>query len=225
MLAVTPTGPSRGTGPVQLGWPAALTALTALATLAVIGVVAVVVAAGGEAPTATAPVSFGVDAAGLATWTRGAGDWSISDGTVRVAHDRRRPIAAYRDVGTTDLSASVTLPTPVVGAGLAFRVVDDRNFWLWSPALAPGSFTLVHVEDAFPRVVASSMANPDASGAAVTISIHAAGPRLELLVDGNVVLIATDDHPAGAGAGLGVRAVTRTVATFTDLVITPDPTS
>ena len=146
-------------------------------------------------------------------------DRSTAAGVARVTHDRVRPVAAYVDTGSVDLSAEVVLPDAVAGAGLAFRVVDDRNFWLWAPALTRGSFTLVHVDDGFPRVVASS--DQVGTGDGVVIGVHAHGPTLELLVNASVVLTAVDDAPAGTGAGLGVRAVTTRAATFDDLTLTP----
>jgi hypothetical protein len=81
-------------------------------------------------------------------------------------------------------------------------VVDADDLWLWvaSPDLA--TVGLVRVVDGKATAVANSGITVQEPG--MTIGINVAGPTIELLANGVVVLTATDDSPAtGTGLGLG----------------------
>jgi hypothetical protein len=140
---------------------------------------------------------------GVGPWAIGRGAWATADGAAVLGQaDAAGSSVAWFDAGTPDLRAEVTLPELVSGAGLAFRVVDADDLWMWvvSPDLA--TVGLVRVEGGVATAVANAGIVVQEPG--MTIGVHLAGPTIELLANGVVVLTATDDSPAtGTGLGLG----------------------
>lgn len=153
---------------------------------------------------------------GVGPWAIGRGAWATTDGTAVLSQaDPAGASVAWFDAGTPDLRAEVTLTDLVSGAGLAFRVVDADDLWLWvvSPDLA--TVGLVRVEGGVARAVANAGIVVQEPG--MTIGVHLAGPTIELLANGVVVLTATDDSPT-TGTGLGLGALTDIApARFDDL--------
>lgn len=145
---------------------------------------------------------------GAGSFTTGPGTWVTAKGrALLVTGDRRLPNLAFVDLGTADARVQARLTDPVQGAGLAFRVRDARNFWLWVSAPRYGTCILLQVVDG--RVENRGNSGQVAMSHGLALGAHTVGADVELLVDGRVVLRVTDPDPRpGTGAGLAALAGT-----------------
>lgn len=149
-------------------------------------------------------------------WVTGRGAWAVSGGILQLSNgETTAPNVAWVDPGATDLRAQVTLTEPEKGAGLAFRIQDADNFWLWLVVPEYSTVALVRVEDAEAEVID----NPGlvAMRPGMTVGVHLVGSTIELLAQGVVVMTVEDaDPPQGTGLGVGV-AIGETTAAFSEL--------
>ena len=154
----------------------------------------------------------------LGAWVVGRGVWATANGHAALLKaDPAGPnLVSVADV-SADVEAQVTVVTPVGGAGIAFRVVDADNFWLWTVTPGYGTATLVRVEGGKVSLVGNSGITLVRPG--VVVGVHASGGTVELLANGVVVKTVTDPSP-NPGAGVGVGTVGKASgAVFDDMVV------
>ena len=191
------------------GWLAAAIAVT-IALLGVIGLTPPPAGApqtgGGPLPDAdpTAVVS-GFDG-GLSgpKWSVVAGTWTVDGPEAALVEPPPRPTApsiVVTDVGGADGWVAAVADDIAPGWGLIYRYADVANysFVIANPGYA--SFQLVQIAAGERLVLGTVAPAPTRSGAVVRVD--AVGSRVELRVDGKVVLTVSDAAPeAGTFVGL-----------------------
>jgi hypothetical protein len=154
-------------------------------------------------------------------WVPVRGTWSIVNGEATVERGDEQLTLATFELGTSDVRAQVTVPNASKASGLAFRIVDDANYWLWTIAPDFATFTLTRVEDGKPTVIGNSGITITRPGA--TLGINATGTTVELLANGAVVKKVEDDT-AAPGTQIGLATIgAGPTATFDDLIFQRGP--
>lgn len=164
------------------------------------------------------------DFPGVSTWELLRGYFANTDGNLDVLGppDDGVVVAAV-DVGSEDVRAQVSIDRPASRAGLAFRIVDEQNMFVWARVPEVGSIVLYEVVDGLPEPVASSGYVPDGDGMPV-LGINVVEDSVELLHEG-VVVATYDDLPPAEGTtriGLALLAGGEGLPLFDELrVLTP----
>ncbi len=136
---------------------------------------------------------------------------------------QRFPVALAEGAGVRDLRLSVRFRT-VSGevdraAGLVFRALDDRNYYLVRANALEGNVAFYHLKDGIRTTLRSEDVHvPD--GAWTELAVEMAGESVAVFLDGRKVLESKDGVFAGAGrVGLWTKA--DSVTLFDDLVLEP----
>lgn len=132
-------------------------------------------------------------------WEVLAGEWANTDGNLDVTARPDGGAAVIGvDVGTGDVRAQVQIDRRASRSGLAFRIVDGENFFVWAYVPEFATNLLFEVVDGTPRAVANSGLTPTGDGLPA-LGINIVGDQVELLNDG-VVVATYDGLPAAEGA-------------------------
>jgi len=154
-------------------------------------------------------------------WTVVRGTWAIVDGRATVDRGDEPLTLATIELGTADVRAQVTVTDASRASGLAFRVVDEANYWLWTIAPDFATFVLTQVKGGEATVIGNSGLTSTKPGS--TLGVHADGKRIELLANGAVVK-RFDDDAATPGTRIGLATMGRgPAATFDDLIFQRAP--
>lgn len=143
-------------------------------------------------------------APGILTWEIVSGEWSVADGQARLAPVPEGEAAlALIDPGLADYRVQVRLPELVDNVGLAFWADGTGDTWMLVAAPTYSSFNLVRVRDGEIEVIDNTGLTTTKDRAA-TIGLHVTGRRVEVLVDGAVLVDHDlDEDPSGTRFGLG----------------------
>ncbi|HMJ78320.1 MAG TPA: hypothetical protein VK507_20225, partial [Iamia sp.] len=147
------------------------------------------------------------DFPGLATWELLSGDWANTDGNLDVigVPEDGLAVAAF-EVDSGDIRAQVQVDRPAARAGIAFRVVDGANLFVWAPVPEIGSIILYEVVDGVATGVADAGFVEPGDGMPA-LGINLVGDRAELLRDGVVVATYDSLPPAEAPTRIGVAVL------------------
>ncbi|HEX7130945.1 MAG TPA: hypothetical protein VF228_00125 [Iamia sp.] len=144
----------------------------------------------------------------VGTWELLSGEWANTDGNLEVTGvpDDGFAVAAV-DVASADVRAQVQVDRRSSRSGIAFRIVDERNFYIWCTVPEYATNILFEVVDGTATPVADSGLTATGDGQPA-LGVNLVGDRAELLNDG--ILVATYD---GIGTGevptrIGVAALT-----------------
>ncbi|HXH56156.1 hypothetical protein [Iamia sp.] len=148
------------------------------------------------------------DFPGVGPWEALGGEWQLAEGRVSLTGPSQEVgnVVVF-DSANADVRAQVLLVSPTNTSGLAFRVQDEGDFYLWGTAPEFGSIALSHVVDGVSEVLVDS-GLADSGGGMPTLGIHIVGSTVELLHEG-VVAGTYDDLPPAEGRtriGLGMAA-------------------
>jgi len=157
------------------------------------------------------------DFPGGARWEVLAGEWSIADGRIGGAgsEDEAGNLTVF-DPGAGDVRAQVEITRRANGAGIAFRVEDEDNYYAWATAPDYGTLVLIQVADG-ERTVLLDAGLASTGDGMPALGINLTGTKVELLFDG-AVTETYDELPPAEGReriGLTVARVDQ-IATFDD---------
>jgi hypothetical protein len=144
----------------------------------------------------------------VATWELLSGEWANTDGNLDVTSvpEDAAAVAAI-DVGRGDVRAQVQIDRRASRSGIAFRIVDDRNFLLWCTVPEYATNILFHVVDGEATPIADSGLTATGDGLPA-LGINLVGTTAELLNDGVVVATYEELPPADGATRIGVAALT-----------------
>lgn len=143
----------------------------------------------------------------IATWELLSGDWTNTDGNLDLtAAPTDGPAVAGFDVGSGDVRAQVQVDRRASRSGLAFRIVDDRNFFVWATVPEYATTILFHVVDGEAQPVADSGLTQTGDGLPA-LGVNLVGDRAELFHDGVVVATYDGIGPADGATRIGVAAL------------------
>ncbi|HEV7721225.1 MAG TPA: hypothetical protein VGO60_08070 [Iamia sp.] len=147
------------------------------------------------------------DFPGMATWELLSGDWANTDGNLEVLDvpEDGLAVAAFA-VDSGDVRAQVQVDRPAARAGIAFRIVDEANLYLWAPVPEIGSIILYEVVDGEATPVADAGFVEPGDGMPA-LGINLIGDRAELLRDGVVVSTYDSLAPAEDPTRIGVAVL------------------
>jgi len=147
------------------------------------------------------------DFPGMATWELLSGDWANTDGNLEVLGVPTDGLAvAALEVDSADIRAQVQVDRPASRAGIAFRIVDEANMYLWAPVPEIGSIILYEVVDGVATGVADAGFVEPGDGMPA-LGINLVGERAELLRDGVVVATFDSLPPAEDPTRIGVAVL------------------
>lgn len=159
---------------------------------------------------------------GIGEWQAPVGGWTVTDEQLVLAEPEPEEASlALFDPGSGDVRAQVRLRRRGEGSGLAFRVRDEQNFFLWATAPYFGIVVLLEVVDGERTVLLDSGLAPTTDGMP-SLGVNIVGSTVELLFQG-AVSATYDDLPPVEGReriGLGmVGGVEQPI--FDDLLVLP----
>jgi hypothetical protein len=144
------------------------------------------------------------DFPGVATWELVRGYWANTDGNLEpLGPPDEGAVVAAVDVGSGDVRAQVQIDRPASRAGLAFRIVDEGNLFVWAPVPEMGTIVLFEVVDGEAMPVSESGYAPPGDGMPA-LGINLVGDRAELLRDGVVIATYEGLPPADGATRIGV---------------------
>jgi hypothetical protein len=150
-------------------------------------------------------------------WAAVAGTWGRSAGTAYLA----RPSPSGESVAVVDMGASdglvqATQVTAGSSAGLAFRYVDNSNFWWIESRPEIATWDVEKLVNGKLMVIGD--VGPARTDAGTTVSVLFRGPTIEVFVDGSLRRTVVDpdlQHAVRVGfAGRGPEALSTRWATF-----------
>ncbi len=145
----------------------------------------------------------------VATWELLSGEWANTDGNLDATGVPEDGFAvAAIDVGSGDVRAQVQVDRRASRSGIAFRIVDERNFFVWTTVPEYATNLLFQVVDGEATPVADSGLTATGDGLPA-LGINLVGTKAELLNDG-VVVATYEGLPAAEGPStrIGVAALT-----------------
>jgi len=161
-------------------------------------------------------VSLGVADSGQ-RWTAVAGTWGRGLGAAYLARPSASGMSlAVIEMGASDGLVRATQVTSGAGAGLAFRYVDDSNYWWVESRPETATWLVEKVVDG--KRAAIGDVGPARTDAGTTVSVLLRGSTIEVFVDGirrRTVVDPDLDHGTKVGfAGDGPAATQTRWATF-----------
>jgi len=119
-------------------------------------------------------------------WKQLSGTWGIADDEAYVSQPAPDIQLAVVVVGSGDADVVASMAAPAVGAGIAFRVVDKRNFWAVVAAPAYGTWNVVRVVRGLSTFVENTGLTLAPTGPA-SIRVRLAGDGIAVFADGRQV--------------------------------------
>jgi hypothetical protein len=161
-------------------------------------------------------VSLGVADSGQ-RWTAVTGTWARGNGLGYLARPSSSGISvAVIEMGASDGLVQATQATAGASAGLAFRYVDNSNYWWIESRPESGTWLLEKLVDGKDTVIGDI--GPTRTDAGTTLSVLLRGSTIEVLVDGirrRTVVDADLERATKAGfAGRGLAATQTRWARF-----------
>jgi hypothetical protein len=134
------------------------------------------------------------------------GEWTNTDGNLDLAA-AADPIALIAvDPGVGDLRAQVQVDRRASRSGLAFRIVDAENFFVWTTVPEFATNILFQVVDGEAERIADSGLTTTGDGLPA-LGINITGTTVELLNDGVVVATYDGLPPADGATRIGLAAL------------------
>lgn len=135
-----------------------------------------------------------------------AGEWTNTDGNLDLTAPADPTAVVAVDPGVGDLRAQVQVDRRASRSGLAFRIVDAENFYVWTTVPEFATNILFQVVDGEATGVADSGLTTTGDGLP-SLGINIVGTSVELLNDG--VVVATYDQlpPPDGATRIGLAAL------------------
>ena len=157
---------------------------------------------------------------GTGEWQALNGKWSVQKGKAVMVSPATgvQGTLALAPVQAADLILNLHVPPENTATGLAFRVKDDKNFWMLLVSRKYNTLSLLRVVNGKPSQVSDAglLQLPRVD---LSIGIKAQGNSITGYVVGNAVIQSVDPGGATAGKGFGLAVGTKaTKGVFDDVV-------